>query len=249
LWQQALATGEAASVPEHQAWIESQMANNRFITGDISAADQAYARSLAAFPQYVHALAGLGRTAAARQDYATAIDFYRRAIDVQPLPEYVTALGDVYTASGDDAGAQDQYALVGAIEQLYAANGVNLDLQIALFNADHGRELPETASRAQELYAAQPSIQAADALAWAQFQAGNIDAAKAAIDAALATGSGEPLFLYHAGEIYRAAGDDGRALTYFQWLGASNPRFSPLHAQAAVDALAALSATAQSRGL
>src|ERR1700738_4300045 len=60
-----------------------------------------------------------------------------RAIDVQPLAEYAIAEGDDLAASGQPAVASQAYQLVGAIEQLYKANGVNVDLELALFDADH----------------------------------------------------------------------------------------------------------------
>src|SRR5205814_3229879 len=164
-----------------------------------------YEQSLAIFPGYVHALAGIARVAAADRDFGRAIDYYTRAINRVPLPEYVIALGDVYSAAGDARNAQAQYDLVGAIEQLYTANGVNLDLQIALFNADHDRNVAATVERAELAYAQQPSIQAADVLAWVQYNAGNTDAARTAIEAALRIGTHDPLIAFHAASIYRAS--------------------------------------------
>jgi tetratricopeptide (TPR) repeat protein len=232
-WDAALAMAQGDGVPEHEAWARTQTAHLRFMTGDLDESRSQYAQALGTLPGYVHALAGLGRVAAARGDLDAAIAHYETAIAVVPLPEYVIALGDVYAAAGDPKRAGDQYELVAAIEQLYAANGVNLDLQIALFNADHGRDLQATVARAEALFAAQPNIQAADALAWARYNAGDIDGARTAIGDALRTGSRDPMLLFHAGMIHKAAGDTDLAATFLRQLNEQNRRFSVLYAEAA----------------
>jgi tetratricopeptide (TPR) repeat protein len=217
--------------------VRAQIAALSFNTGDLDEADAQYEASLDVLPGYVHALAGLGRVAAARGDFTAAIEQYNAALNVVPLPEYAAALGELHEAAGDTQSAEDQYELVGAIEQLYAANGVNLDLQIALFNADHGRDLTVTVDKARSLYAAQPSIAAADALAWTLYQHGDHTAARQAIDEALRSGVREPSVLFHAGMIYRAAGDTRLAMQYLQAVADTNPNFSVRYAAAARDAL------------
>lgn len=236
-WREAIKRATGDGTPEHEAWADAQLGSLYFSLGRVEDAGVLYEQSLAVFPGYVHALAGVARVAAARGDLARAIDYYTRAINTVPLPEYVMALGDVYTASGDMKSAQQQYDLIGAIEQLYAANGVNLDLQIALFNADHDRNITATVGRAREAYAQQPSIQAADVLAWVEYKAGNIDEARTAIEQALATGSREPQISFHAGMIYRAAGDQAAARTYLERVESTAPAFSVLYAGVARQAL------------
>lgn len=239
-WKDALKRAEDDGVAEHAAWANAQLANLYFTLGRVDDADAHYKTSLQIFPGYVHALAGIARVAAAKTDYATAIDYYTRAINTIPLPEYVTALGDVYAASGDTKQAQAQYDLIAAIEQLYNANGVNLDLQIGLFNADHDRNVAATVDRAKNAFAQQPSIQAADTLAWVQLKAGNTADARTAIEQALRIGTRDPLILFHAGMIYKAVGDTGRAKTYLQMVETTAPRFSVLYADTAKQALATL---------
>lgn len=248
-WAAAISQAEGDGVPEHAGWAHAQLANLYFMEGRIDDADAQYQASLAAFPGYVHALAGIGRVAAARGDTTTAINYYTRAVNAVPLPEYVIALGDVYTASGDAHDAESEYALVGAIEQLYAANGVNLDLQIGMFNADHNRAIGETLARARGAYAQQPSLQATDVLAWVQYKAGDYADARQAIERALSTGTRDPLVLYHAGMIDRANGDLTNARTYLERVEAQNPAFSVLQATVARSTLDELEAQAQASGV
>ena len=103
-------------------------------------------------------------------------DQFERAAAILPLPEYVIALGETLEAAGDTAAAQKQYDLARAQIALLEAGGVVVDLDLALFEADHG-----DAARALELaeaaYAATPTVRAADALAWALHRAGRDDEA------------------------------------------------------------------------
>ena len=239
-WNDAIQRADGDGVPEHAAWGNAQLANVYFSVGRVDEAGQHYERSLEIFPGYVHALAGIGRVAAAHADLPKAIDYYTRAINTVPLPEYVTALGDVYAASGDQKQAQAQYDLIAAIEQLYNANGINLDLQIGLFNADHGRDVTTTVERAKRAFAEQPSIQAADVLAWVQYKAGNVADARATIGQALRTGTDDPLILFHAGMIYKDAGDTARAKDFLGRVVNQAPHFSVLYAAVAKQALAGL---------
>ncbi len=242
MWKASLKATEGDIVPEHAAWVHAQLASFYFLKGDIERAGQEYQRSLDAFPGYVYGLGGMGRVAAARGDLRAALDYYTRAVNTVPLPEFVIALGDVYATAGDHKHAEAQYDLVGAIEQLYAANGVNLDLQIGLFNADHDRNVAATVERAKTASAAQPSVQAADMLAWVQYKAGNIDDARAAIERALRTGTLEPLVLFHAGMIYKASGDVESAMMYLRRVEKQSPEFSVLYAATAKQALAEVTA-------
>ena len=81
-----------------------------------------------------------------------------------PLPQYVSFLGDLDGALGHRAAAAKQYALIGVIERLLAANGVRNDLDIALFDADHGSSPARTVAFARKGYAERPSIVGDDVL-------------------------------------------------------------------------------------
>ena len=99
----------------------------------------------------------------------------RTAVDRIPLPQYVGLLGDLYHARGNEAAAQRQYALIGDIERLLAANGVRNDLDIALFDVDHGIRTRSTRSQlARQGYPFRPSIFGDDVLAWALARNGSL---------------------------------------------------------------------------
>ncbi len=219
---------------ESTAWARVQLGHLYFNTGALDQARAEYEQALREAPDYLHALAGLGRVAAARGDYAAATAHYQRATKSIPLPEYVIALGDVYTAAGRQAEADEQYALARVQAQLLAANGVNSDLELALFAADHpqaaGMSPEQVVAQARAALAQRPSIYAHDVLAWALYRAGDYADAQEQITAALRLGTQDALLHYHAGAIARARGDEAAARDYFAQALRINPYFSLLYA-------------------
>jgi tetratricopeptide (TPR) repeat protein len=240
-WQQAIDTSEGLPL-ESQAWARVQLGVTYFALGDYGAAANQHEAALELYPGYVHALAGLGQTRAAEERWDEAISAYEQAVTVQPLPQYVTALGDVYAAAGRPEQAEEQYALVDAIAGLYREAGVNTDLQIAGFYADHDRNLDQALAMAQAAYEQAPNAYAADALAWALYKNGRAPEADAYAREALNAGTLEAGFYYHAALIRLALDDEPGARDLLSQALALNPRFSPLRADEARALLTSLEA-------
>jgi tetratricopeptide (TPR) repeat protein len=224
------------SVPEHVAWTMVQLGNVSFNMGRLGAAEKAYRRALARYPGYVHAEAGLARVEAARGDYQAAAHRLQRVVDVLPLPAYVILLGDVLHVSGHERAAAGEYALVGTIEQLLAANGVRTELQTALFDLDHERNVGDALRRARTAYREAPGIYADDALAWGLFRTGHCLAAERHSARALRLGTKDALLVFHWAMIERCLGH-ASARTWFRRALAINPHFSLLWAPVAERAL------------
>jgi tetratricopeptide (TPR) repeat protein len=233
----ALQTGDSI-VPEHVAWTMVQLGNVRFNTGRLDQAEAAYRRALARLPGYVHAEAGLARVEASEGRYRIAIKRLRRAVQVLPVPAYVIMLGDVLHASGDDKAARREYALVRAIERLFAANGVRTELQTALFDLDHRHNVSDALERARIAYASAPGIYAEDALAWGLFRTGRCEAARSHSAHALRLGTRDALLVFHRAMIERCLGSPS-ARSWFRRALALNPHFSFLWAPVARKALRA----------
>src|SRR5205823_8265823 len=216
-------------VAENGAYVQTLLGNLEFDRGGLRAARAAYGAALQAFPRYVPAAAGLARLDAVEGRTDEAVRRYRDVVARLPLPEYVIALGETELAAGRTAAARRDLALVGAEERLLRANGVNTDVDLALFEANHGRRA--TAVRlARRAWASTPSVRSADALGWALTRAGHPADGVRWAGRALRLGSRDPLFLYHAGISALAAGARGGARRWLARSLALNPRFSPLYA-------------------
>ncbi len=238
--QQAVAAG--GGNVENTEYVRVQLGNLHFAVGDVTAAERAYAESLAHLADYPYALAGMARVRAAQGDVPDAIELFERASARIPAPEFIIGLGETLEAAGRADEAADQYALVGAIGQLLEANGVRQDLEIAAFLAEHGDDPDAAVTRARSAFAARPTVFGADTLAWALHAAGmNSEAAQYA-DQAVRLDTGSSLLLYHAGVIEAANGETDLARDRLERALALNPDFSPLHAPRAEAALAALDA-------
>jgi len=234
----AIASGGPAS--ENTAWTQVQLGNLDFNHGRYAAASAQYAAALRTYPHFVHALAAQAKLAAAMGDGARAIRLYRTVLARYPLPAYVIGLGDVYRASGRPAAARREYSLVRAEERLYIANGVNVDIELALFEADHGGDPGHALALARSVARVQRSVTVQDALGWTLYRAGRLPAALAAANRALALGTKDASFLYHRGVIERALGMRGRARADLRRALAINPRFSLLYVPVAHRLLAEL---------
>ena len=223
---------------EGSAWVRTQYGNFLFNQGRANDAETQYEGALAAFPGYIHALAGQANVAAANGDYARAIALDTDVTNRVPLPQYVAALGDIYATAGQQDKAQKQYDLIGAIEQLYQANGINTDLLMSLFFADHNTNIDQAVQQAMGALQVQPdSIYSADAAGWALYKAGRFSDALPYAQRALAQGTQDASIHYHAGMIDKALGNTAAARDELSRALAINPHFSPLLAPIAQQAL------------
>jgi tetratricopeptide (TPR) repeat protein len=213
---------------EALAWCYWQLGETDFASGEYEDAEKDYRRSLAAFPGYFRAFAGLARTRAARGDVPDAIRQYKLAVSVFPDPTFVAALGDLYKLSGRDRDAMKQYQLVEYIARLSELSGVVYNRQLALFYADHDLSPAKAYANAVQEFLTRQDIYGADAVAWTALKAGKTAEAQTAIQQALRLGTQDARLFYHAGLIAQAAGDRHVAQQYLQKAKQLNPEFDAL---------------------
>jgi tetratricopeptide (TPR) repeat protein len=233
------AARQVAGTGADVAWSSYQLGELYFNSGRIARAEREYRRGVQADPDYVPNEVGIAKAAWARGDLTAAVEGYADAVRRFPSPEYVAALGDLYTSTGDREMARRQYELVRAEADLFAANGVNTDLEVALFDADHGD--PRAALHAARAeWRRRTSVQVADALGWALHVNGRDHEAAPYARRALALGTRNALFMYHAGMIQLGLGHNGRAGALLRTALDVNPSFSIMHAPIARRAVASL---------
>jgi len=223
-----LALDASGNVPEPTAWTLVEIGKLHFSLGELTQARQAFRSALAVLPGYPFALDGLAKAEAARGRSARAVRLAQRATEAVPLPQFVATLADLYSVRGDRARAREQIELIGAIERLQASNGVNSDLELALFRIDHGIRLGETLDLARKARAARPSIHGDDVLAWALARNGHCEEALAYSKRSLRLGTRDASFAFHRGMIERCLGRTAEARAWFRRAVDLNPHFSLL---------------------
>jgi pentatricopeptide repeat protein len=214
-----LAIAAGGPVPENVAYVQSLLGSLELNRGRLAASRRAFSAALMAVPGYAPAEAGRARLAARTGDLRGAIARWRRIVARLPLPEYVIALGETELAAADEAtssgrasrlraaGRRD-LALVRAQERLLAAAGVDTDVELAIFEADHG-SAARAVALARAAWTQAPSVRSADSLGWALTRAGRPEAGLRWARRALKLGSLDPTFRYHAG-IAAGATPEGR---------------------------------------
>jgi tetratricopeptide (TPR) repeat protein len=223
---------DLAGTPGDASWAGYQLGELFFGAGLLPEAARTYRTAAAIDPVAALPEVGMARVAAARGRVDRAIRRLEEVVARYPAPEFVILLGDLHRAAGHPADAAERYALVEVTNRLNGAAGVDTDLEMALFDADHGHPT-RAVHRASAAYRARPSVQAADALAWALHSAGRYQSADRYARQALRLGTRSAAFHFHAGMIARPLGDEGRAARHLRRALEINPWFSFVQAETA----------------
>ena len=214
---------------ENTLWTQVQLGNLYLHQGRLGEATAVYQQALQTRSDYPFAQAGLARVQAAQGDVDAAIVTFEQLVGRLPLPEFAITLGELYLATGQPEKAQPQFDLVHLIQQLNTDAGMNVDLELALFEANHGD--PDQAVRlATAAYDIRPSIYTADTLAWALYKNGNPKAAWPYSQEALRLGTQDAILHFHAGMIAHQLGQSSAAQKQLTQALALNPTFSLLDA-------------------
>jgi tetratricopeptide (TPR) repeat protein len=236
----AVAAVDPAEDSAGAAFYRYQLGELHRLLGNLPPAAAALEDSLSALDGYVPAAAALANVREAQGRRTEAIELLESAATARPQPEILAALGDLYALDGDEAKAEQQYALVERIATLARAGGGIYDRQLILFAADHGRGVELAVSAAAASLEHRKDVYGYDAYAWALLAAGRVDEASAAITGALALGTPDPRIAYHAGMIAAASGEDVEARQFLEQAVSGSAALPPLQAQRATEALAAL---------
>jgi tetratricopeptide (TPR) repeat protein len=218
---------------ENVAWYQFQVGELYFNIGQMDEAAQNYTAALDSFNNYYLALAGMGKVRAAQGKYNQAIDFYQRAIAIIPQPDFLAALGDLLTLTGQSAEAKRQYDTVEFIAKLAAVNQVIYNRQLVHFYANHNQNLDNALQLATNEIAVRKDIYGYDTLAWALYKNKRYAEAAEAMQQAMKLGTRDALLYYHVGMIYEALGDNAQAEKMLSEAMTINPHFDLMQARIA----------------
>jgi len=246
----ATAVQAGSPTPENLAWCLVEFGDMLFKTGRTADAHVAYDQALETLPGYHRAWAALGREFAATGKFEEAEASFLKAQAVIPLPEYAGALESIYTKMGKMAEAAAQRNLLDVIDKLGRVNGEKGNRTLALVFANENRNLDRALEQIRGELETRKDVYTYDALSWVLFRAGNQKDAEAASRKALAMRTPEPMFLYHAGVIAIAGGDEQAGRELLEKALEFNPEFSFPEAQDAKERLGpAHTLTAANSGL
>ena len=220
-----------------KAFARYHLGDLSLLAGDPAGALAHYEAGLAAEPSYAALLEGRARAALALGRPEDAVADMAQVVSRLPEPAYVLFYGELLESLGRTAEAERQYDLFRDEQRLFEANGVVVDVESALFEADHGDPV-RAVGVAESGLRSRPFIEMEAAYAWALHRAGRHQEAAAAIGRARSLGTRNPLFEFRAGAIERARGNVEAATSHLRAALAMNPAFHPLHAPAARAALA-----------
>ena len=194
---------------------------------DLEKATQTFNQALSVYKDYPPALEGLGKVSFAKKEYKKTIEYFVKALDVLPIAQYATDLGDVYSKIGEEDKAKQYYTLALAAYQKAELSGVNTDLEMALFLADHDMQLDQALEKAQADYIVRPdNIYVADVLAWTLHKNGKSIEAQTYTASAMRQGEYDPLILFHAGVIKARNNQSEEAKRLFHKAISLHPYFS-----------------------
>ena len=209
--------------------------------GRLGAADRDLATALRAVPSHLPALVSTARLQVARGNLEGAVASWQDVVAQQPLPEYLTELGELLEHLGRTAEADEQFAVVRTTIELLGLGGVDTDLETALFEADHG-SADDALTQARAEWERRQSVHVADALAWSLHRTGRDAEALPIARAATRLGSPEARFWIHRGTIEAALGMTDEARAHLRRGLATDPGLSPWQRTQARDTLASIEA-------
>lgn len=200
-----------SSAPENVSWCLVELGNIYFKAGRLNEAADAFSTALRLFPAYHTAHAGLGRVLAVKGDTQAAIESYKRAQSITPMPDYAAALFDLYTASGKKSEAEQQRRSIELIDRLMQANAERANRNLSLLYSDHKWKPARALELAQNELAYRQDVYTFDALAWALYRNSRFPDAHEAALKAMKLNTPEPQFYFHASLIARALGNSTEA--------------------------------------
>jgi tetratricopeptide (TPR) repeat protein len=216
---------------ETAAWCAVQSGELAFRQGQWERAEWWYDAARAALPAWYAIEDHFAELRAAQGRFEEAVSLYEKLVARVRRPELFQALGDVQVFAGKPELAQPWFAKARTLYTRSAERDDVLYLHHGSgFFADSVNEAETAVAWARKDLEQRQTIQAWDALAWAEYRAGHLKEAAPALEQALATGAKDPHLLYHASMIRMSGGDLAGGKAALREAVAINPRYNTFHA-------------------
>jgi tetratricopeptide (TPR) repeat protein len=191
--------------PESAAWAWTRLAVYELQADRLPSAIRAADNALTHVADYPAALLAKGRILLASGRPAESIEAFRRAAQLNPLPEYQWWLADALRAQHMEAEARATEAQL--VERGAASDPRTLSLYLATRRID----APTAIALSDEELRARRDVFTLDAHAWALNAAGRAAEALPVIERAAAAGTQDGRLFLHAGVIHASAGREADA--------------------------------------
>ena len=136
-----LALQAAGPIGEEAAFIRHQLGDIYLGEQDWDEARRQNRIGIELAPGFVPPTVGVAEAAFGKGNIERSIAILEDAVDVLPTLEYERKLGDLYAAAGRHAAAEKQWAVVAQKLARFRANGMQPDVDLVVFYADHGLRL------------------------------------------------------------------------------------------------------------
>ena len=198
---------------EQTEWTRVALGHLYEVSGDTARAHGYYLMAQDARPGYAYALAGLGRMAAARKDYPTAIKYYQQARITVKDYAFADELTDLYRLNGQTEEskkmAEESISMLANAAKEADSNeqmGHYADRELA-YAYLKTNELDKALKHAKIEYARRPdNIDVNETIAWVLYKRGEYAEAQKYMQVARRTGSQNPVLLCRAGLIMSKLG-------------------------------------------
>ena len=200
LWLRAL---DQAPPPGGVAYVDTQLGDLAWHTGDRAEARARYAAAVAAQPGYPAAQPGLARLRAADGDAAGALALWEEITRRAPAPTLLIEYAQQLRSAGRPEAADAQLALADAALRLFAASGGRDDLGEAELALARG-QADRAVRAARREWGRRTHTDVADALAWALHLAGHDAEALLYARRAVALGSRDTRYATHLAAVEAA---------------------------------------------
>jgi tetratricopeptide (TPR) repeat protein len=181
--------------PEAAAWAYTRLALYQLQRGATKHALDSCDAALVMQNDYAPARLARGRVMLAIVRPAEALVELKRAVNLNPLPEYMWTLADALAVAG-------KYAEAREIESQITERSISEDPRtVSLYLATRNHDVERAVRLAQQELANRQDVFTHDALAWAFAAAGRLTEAQQQITLALAEGTADSRLYLHAGVI------------------------------------------------